>query len=148
MDLTREGYFKEKLERRIESFEIETLLGMVRTIDKTHKHSIEDYKNVIDCYLNCENGKITDLIKFRIEHIEQFYLIFDNIVEEFQNRLRTLKSELINKLYIKKQDKKKLRDIKKLQVITEENESESVSKSESESESDNESNNESIKKKN
>ena len=127
MDSTRESYFQKKYELRIVCFEIETLLGMVRTIDKMHKHSIEDYKNVIDCYLNCENGKITDLIKFRIEHSEQFYLIFDNIAEEFQNRLRTLKSELINKLYIKKLE------IKKLKAITEENESES--------ESDNESNN-------
>ena len=58
--------------------------------------------------------------------------MFDDIAEEFQYRLRTLKYELIKKLDIKK------RDIKKLQVIAEENESES--------ESDNESNNESIKK--
>ena len=136
MDSTRESYFKKKYELRIVCFEIETLLGMVRTIDKMHKHSIENYKNVIDRYSNCENGIITDLIKFRIEHSEQFYLIFDNIAEEFQNRLKTLKRELIKKLDIKKLE------IKKLKAITEENESES----ESESESDNESNNESIKK--
>ena len=105
-----------------------------------HKHSIEDYKNVIDYHLNDENGKITDSIKFKKAHSEQFYLIFDNIAEEFQNTLRTLKCELIKKLDIKKLEIKKLQviteeklKIKKLQVITEENESES--------ESDNESNN-------
>ena len=105
-----------------------------------HKQSIEDYKNVIDHYLNDENGKITDSTKFKKAHSEQFYLIFDNIAEEFQNRLRTLKCELIKKLNIKELEIKKLQGIteektkiKKSQVITEENESES--------ESDNESNN-------
>ena len=65
-------------------------------------------------------------------------MIFDNIAEEFQNRLRTLKCELIKKLDIKKLEIKKLQviteerlKIKKLQVITEENESESESDNES-----------------
>ena len=107
-------------------------MGLIEIIDKMHKHSIEDYKNVIDYHLNDENGKITDSIKFEKVYSEQFYLMFDDIAEEFQYRLRTLKYELIKKLDIK------TRDIKKLQVIAEENESES--------ESDNESNNESIKK--
>ena len=64
MDSTRESYFQKKYKQRIVCFEIETLLGMVRTIDKMHKHSIEDYKNVVECYLNCEDGKITDLRTF------------------------------------------------------------------------------------
>ena len=132
MDLICEGYLKKIYERRIESFEKETLLGLIEIIDKMHKHSIENYKNVIDYDLNDENGKITDSLKFEKVYSEQFYLIFDDIAEEFKYRLRNLKYELIEKLDIKK------RDIKKLQAIAEENESES--------ESDNESNNESIKK--
>ena len=118
MDLRCENYFKKKYERRIESFEKETLFGIFEIIDKMHKHSIEDYKNVIDYHLNDENGEITDSIKFEKVYSEQFYLMFDDIAEEFQYRIKTLKYELIKKLDIKK------RDIKKLQVITEENESE------------------------
>ena len=109
---------RKKYERRIESFEKETLLGIFEIIDKMYKHSIEDYKNVIDYHLNDENGEITDSIKFEKVYSEQFYLMFDDIAEEFKYRLKTLKYELIKKLDIKK------RDIKKLQVITEENESE------------------------
>ena len=101
-----------------------------------HKHSIEDYKNVIDYNLNDENGKITDSLKFEKVYSEQFYLMFHDIAQEFQYRLKTLKYELIKKLDIKK------RDIKRLQVIIEETES----KSESDNESENESDNESIKK--
>ena len=101
-----------------------------------HKHSIEDYKNVIDYNLNDENGKITDSLKFEKVYSEQFYLMFHDIAQEFQYRLKTLKYELIKKLDIKK------RDIKRLQVIIEEIES----KSESDNESENESDNESIKK--
>ena len=125
MDLIYEGYFKKKLERRMESFEKETLLGLVDIIDKIHRHSIEDYKNVISFEMDVE---ITDSIKFEKVYREQFYLMFDDIAKEFQYRLKTLKFELIKKLDIRE------RDIKKLQVITEENESE------------NESDNESIKK--
>ena len=44
MDLICENYFEKKYERRIESFEKETLLGIFEIIDKMHKHSIEDYK--------------------------------------------------------------------------------------------------------
>ena len=54
MDLICENYFEKKYERRIESFEKETLLGIFEIIDKMHKHSIEDYKNVIDGYLTKE----------------------------------------------------------------------------------------------
>ena len=118
MDLIRENYFEKKYERRIESFEKETLSGLIEIIDKIRKHSIEDYKNVIDYHLNDENEEITDSIKFEKVYSEQFYFMFDDIAEEFKYRLKTLKYELIKKLDIKK------RDIKKLQVITEENESE------------------------
>ena len=131
MDLICEGYLKKKYERRIESFEKETLLGLIEIIDKMHKHSIEDYKNVIDYDLNDENGKITDSLKFEKVYSEQFYLMFHDIAQEFQYRLKTLKYELIKNL-----------DIKRLQVIIEEIES----KSESDNESNNESDNESIKK--
>ena len=69
--------------------------------------------------------EITDSIKFEKVYREQFYLMFDDIAKEFQYRLKTLKFELIKKLDIRE------RDIKKLQVITEENESdnESIKKS-------------------
>ena len=130
MDSIYEGYFEKKYERRIESFEIETLLGLIEIIDKMHKHSIEDYKNAIDNHLNDENGKITDERKFEKVYSEQFELMFEHIAEEFKHRLTYLKSELIKKLDIKSN--------KKLDVIPEE--------SESDNESDNESNNEGIKK--
>ena len=91
---------------------------LIEIIEKIRKHSIEDYKNVIDYHLNDENGETTDSIKFEKVYSEQFYLMFDDIAEEFKYRLKTLKYELIKKLDIKK------RDIKKLQVIIEENESE------------------------
>ena len=122
MDLIREGYFKKILERRIESFEKETFLGLVDIIDKMCKHSIEDYKNVISCEMD---GETTDSIKFEKVYSEQFYLMFDDIAKEFQHRLRTLEWELIKKLDIGERDKKKL------QVITEENESENKSDNES-----------------
>ena len=107
MDLICEGYFKKRLELRIESFEKETLLGLIEIIDKMHKKSIEDYKNVIDDHLDDENGKIIDSLKFEKVYSEQFYLMFDDIAEEFQYRLRTLKYELIKKRDIKKRDIKK-----------------------------------------
>ena len=132
MNLICENYFEKKYERRIESFEKETLLGIFEIIDKMHKHSIEDYKNVIDYHLNDENGEITDSMKFEKVYSEQFYLIFDYIAEEFQHRLETLKHELIKRLDIKKLD------IKKLQVITEENESENESENEVDNESESE----------
>ena len=88
---------KKKYERRIESFEIETLLGLIEIIDKMHKHSIEDYKNVIDYHLNDENGKITDDIKFEKVYSKQFELMFEKIHEQFKIRLKDLKSELIKK---------------------------------------------------
>ena len=97
MDFICEGYFKKRLELRIESFEKETLLGLIEIIDKMHKKSIEDYKNVIDDHLDDENGKIMDSLKFEKVYSEQFYLMFDDIAEEFQYRLRTLKRELIKK---------------------------------------------------
>ena len=129
MNLLYEDYDEKRLERRINMFEKETILGLVDIIDKMHKHSIEDYKNVISCEID---GDIIDEYKFEQVYSEQFHLMFHDIAHEFQNRLITLKSELIKKLDIKK------RNTKKLQVIAEENESES--------ESDNESNNQSIKK--
>ena len=125
MNLICENYLEKKYERRIESFEKETLLGIFEIINKMHKHSIEDYKNVIDYHLNDENGEITDSMKFEKVYSEQFHLMFDDIAEEFQHRLKTLKHELIKRLDIKK------RDIKKLQVITEENESENECDNES-----------------
>ena len=115
MDLIYEGYFEKKYERRIESFEKETLLGLIEIIDKMHKHSIEDYKNVIDYHLNDENGKITDGIKFEKVYSEQFKLMFEDIAKEFKIRLKDLKSELIKKLNIKSYNE--------LDVIPEENES-------------------------
>ena len=93
MDLIYEGYFEKKYERRIESFEIETLLGLIEIIDKMHKHSIEDYKNVIDYHLNDENGKITDDTKFEKVYSKQFEMMFKDIDEEFKIRLMDLKSE-------------------------------------------------------
>ena len=54
-------------------------------------------KNVIDYHLNDENGEITDSIKFEKVYSEQFYLMFDDIAEEFKYRLKTLKYELIKK---------------------------------------------------
>ena len=97
MNLICENYFEKKYERRIESFEKETLLGLIEIIDKIRKHSIEDYKNVIDYHLNDENGETTDSIKFEKVYSEQFYLMFDDIAEEFKYRLKTLKYELIKK---------------------------------------------------
>ena len=97
MDLIYGGYFEKKYERRIESFEIETLLGPIEIIDKMHKHSIEDYKNVIDYHLNDENGKITDDIKFEKVYSKQFEMMFKHIDEEFKIRLMDLKSEFKKK---------------------------------------------------
>ena len=56
-----------------------------------HKHSIEDYKHVISCELDKD---IIDESKFEKVYSEQFYLMFDDIAEEFQYRLKTLKYEL------------------------------------------------------
>ena len=103
MDLICENYFKKKHERRIESFEKETLLGIFEIIDKMHKHSIEDYKHVIDGYLTEEDDEqIKSDIEFEKIYSEQFNLMFEHIAEEFQYRLKILKSELIKKLDIKK----------------------------------------------
>ena len=113
MNLICENYFEKKYERRIESFEKETLLGIFEIIDKMHKHSIEDYKNLIDAELTEEDGKITDSIKFEKVYSKQFYLMFEDIAEQFQCRLNDLKSELEKRLDIQKPD------ITKLQVITE-----------------------------
>ena len=101
MNLICENYFEKRLERRIESFEKETLLGLFDIIDKMHKHSIEDYKNVINYHLNDENGKITDSIKFEKVYSKQFYSMFEHIAEEFQWRLKDLKSELEKRLDIR-----------------------------------------------
>ena len=59
MNLICENYFEKKYERRIESFEKETLLGIFEIIDKMHKHSIQEYKNVIDFYLTEDDHKKT-----------------------------------------------------------------------------------------
>ena len=117
MDSICEGYFKKKLELRIESFEKETLLGLIEIIDKMHKKSIEDYKNVINNHFIDENGKIIDSLKFEKVCSEQFHLMFFNIAEEFKHRLRTLKRELIKKLNVKKIK------MKELKATVEENES-------------------------
>ena len=101
MNLICENYFEKRLERRIESFEKETLLGLFDIIDKMHKHSIQDYKNVINYHLNDENGKITDSIKFEKVYSKQFYSMFEQIAEEFQWRLKDLKSELEKRLDIR-----------------------------------------------
>ena len=101
MDLICENYFEKKYERRIESFEKETLLGIFEIIDKMHKHAIEDYKNVIDAELNEEDGKITDSIKFEKVYSKQFYSMFEHIAEDFQWRLKDLKSELEKRLDIR-----------------------------------------------
>ena len=126
MNLICENYFKKSYEQRIESFEIETLFGIFEIIDKMHKHSIEDYKNVIDFELNDENGKITDSIKFEKVYSKQFHSMFEHIAEEFQWRLKDLKSELEKRLDIRYK-----------------NESNNESEDESDNESDNESENES-----
>ena len=130
MDLICENYFEKKYERRIESFEKETLLGIFEIIDKMHKHSIEDYKHVIDGYLTEEDDEqIKSDIEFEKIYSEQFHLMFEHIAEDFKIRLKELKCELMKRLDIKP------RIINKLNVIQEENESEN----ESENECDNES---------
>ena len=126
MNLLYEDYDEKRLERRINMFEKETILGLVDIIDKMHKHSIEDYKNVISCEID---GDIIDEYKFEQVYSEQFHLMFEHIAEEFKHRLTNLKCELIKRL-----DIKNIKSNKKLNVIPEE------------SESDNESNNQSIKK--
>ena len=129
MDLICENYFEKSYERRIESFEKETLLGIFEIINKMHKHAIEDYKNVIDAELTEEEGKITDSIKFEKVYSKQFYLMFEHIAEDFQLRLKDLKSELEKRLDIRYK-----------------NESNNESDNESESESESHSESESIKK--
>ena len=129
MDLICENYFEKKYERRIESFEKETLLGIFEIIDKMHKHSIEDYKNVIDGYLTEEDDEqIKSDIEFEKIYSEQFHLMFQHIAEDFKIRLKELKCELMKRLDIKP------RIIKKLNVIQEENESDSESSDDSENE--------------
>ena len=126
MDLICENYFEKKYERRIESFEKETLLGIFEIIDKMHKHAIEDYKNVINAELTEEDGKITDSIKFEKVYSKQFYSMFEHIAEDFQWRLKDLKSELEKRLDIRYKNKS-------------ENETTNESENESEDESENES---------
>ena len=104
------------------------------------KHSIEDYKNVIDCYYTEDLEKIKSTQEFEKIYSVQFHSMFEHISEEFQWRLKDLKKELMKRLDIKKQDSKKL------QVITEENESDNEVESKSESESESESENESKQK--
>ena len=130
MDLICENYFEKKYERRIESFEKETLLGIFEIIDKMHKHAIEDYKNVIDAELTEEDGKITDSIKFEKVYSKQFHLMFEHIAEDFKWRLKDLKSELEKRLDIRYKNES-------------EDESEDESDNESEDKSNNESENES-----
>ena len=140
MNLICENYFEKRLERRIESFEKETLLGIFEIIDKMHKHSIEDYKNVIDCYLTEDLEEIKSDMEFEKLYSEQFHSMFDHIDEEFQWRLKDLKVELMKRLDIKP------RIINKLNFIQEENESENEVDNESENESENEPDSKSNKK--
>ena len=134
MDLICENYFEKKYERRIESFEKETLLGIFEIIDKMHKHAIEDYKNVIDAELTEEDGKITDSIKFEKVYSKQFYSMFEHIAEDFQWRLKDLKSELEKRLDIRYKNESNNESDNESDNKSD-NESESESKSESESES-------------
>ena len=83
MNLICENYFEKKYERRIESFEKETLLGIFEIIDKMHKHSIEDYKNVIDAELTEEDGKITDSIKFEKVIVNNFIQCLNTLLKSF-----------------------------------------------------------------
>ena len=101
MNLICENYFEKKYERRIESFEKETLLGIFEIIDKMHKHAIEDYKNVIDCYLTDDLEEIKSDTEFEKIYSEQFHSMFEHIAEEFQWRLDDLKSELEKRLDIR-----------------------------------------------
>ena len=116
MDSIYEGYLKKKYERKIESFEKETLLGLIEIIDKIHEHSIENYKYIISREID---GDTIDEQKFEQVYSKEFHSMFEDIAEEFKYRLTNLKSELIKKLDINKQNTKKLK------VIAEENESES-----------------------
>ena len=109
MDSICEGYFKKKLELRIESFEKETLLGLIEIINKMHKKSIEDYKNVINNHFIDENEKIINSLKFEKVYSEQFHLMFFDIAEEFKHKLRTLKRELIKKLNVKKNKNERIK---------------------------------------
>ena len=135
MDLICENYFEKKYERRIESFEKETLLGIFEIINKMHKHAIKDYKNVINAdHLHDENGKITDSIKFEKVYSEQFHLMFEHIAEDFQQRLENLKFELEKRLDIRYKNESNNESDNESDNKSD-NESESESKSESESES-------------
>ena len=84
MNLICENYFEKRLERRIESFEKETLLGIFEIIDKMHKHAINDYKNVIDSYLTEDLEEIKSDMEFEKIYSEQFHSMFEHIAEEFQ----------------------------------------------------------------
>ena len=67
-----------------------------------HKHSIEDYKHVIDGYLTEEDDEqIKSDIEFEKIYSEQFHLMFDDIETQFIVRLKDLKSELEKRLDIK-----------------------------------------------
>ena len=101
MDLICENNFEKKYERRIESFEKETLLGIFEIINKMHKHAIEDYKNVIGCYLTEDLEEIKSDTEFEKIYSEQFHLMFEHIAEDFQWRLEDLKSELEKRLDIR-----------------------------------------------
>ena len=102
MDLICENYFEKKYERRIESFEKETLLGIFEIIDKMHKHSIEDYKYAIEGYLTEEDDEqIRSDLDFEKIYSEQFHSMFEHIAEEFKWRLKDLKSELEKRLDIR-----------------------------------------------
>ena len=81
MDLLYEDYLEKRLERRIDIFEKETFFGLVDIIDKMHKHSIEDYKNIISCEID---GDMINEYKFEQVYSEQFYLMFEHIAEEFK----------------------------------------------------------------
>ena len=67
-----ENYTQKRVERRIESFEKETLLGIFEIINKMHKHSIEDYKNVIDCYYTEDLEKIKSTQEFEKYTVNNF----------------------------------------------------------------------------
>ena len=79
MDLICDNYFEKKYERRIESFEKETLLGIFEIIDKIHKHSIKDYKKIIDHHLTEDLKELKSDLEFEKIYSEKFHLMFKHI---------------------------------------------------------------------
>ena len=120
---------RKDLNAELKALRKKLFFGIFEIIDKMHKHSIEDYKHVIDGYLTEEDDEqIKSDIEFEKIYSEQFHSMFEHIAEEFQWRLKDLKVELMKRLDIKP------RIINKLNVIQEENESDSESSDDSENE--------------